>query len=196
MKEGSLKVVVAITEAYPTLLNAVGRMEDGLRSERLKILALMGLQVESGTAVCAAPDGEQTSDVHEVAIKGSVKFAVVLNQAQPRLYSDIEVTPPRLRAERLRSLSTLGLLWERGGKVSSPSTPASQTAVQGVKRLEPSKVENVPPASEENEPVAATLEAEPIPGASSKPEKTDSTVRDVNAVGKKVRNFAKMLGGD
>lgn len=109
MKEGSLKVVVAITEAYPTLLNVVGRMEDGLRSERLKILALLGLQIENGTAAFTVPDGERTNDVQEDSIKGNVKFAVVLNKAQPRLYADIEATPTRLRAERLRSLATLGL---------------------------------------------------------------------------------------
>lgn len=81
MKEGSLKVVVAITEAYPTLIFALGQVAEGVRSERLRILALLGLQVENGSVVVSAPVSVKNADAEFMTSGQPLKFAVVLNAA-------------------------------------------------------------------------------------------------------------------
>lgn len=204
MKAGSLKVVVSITEAYPTLLNVVGRMEDGLRSERLKILAMLGLQIENGLGGFTVSDGGRTRDANEDGITGNVRFAVVLNQGQPRLYRDIEATPTRLRAERLRSLATLGLQLERGGLGARAPASAFPRNVHSLDQLDPVMAKNLAPSQVVVTPsiqVKQDLPGGPPAtgtrvGATPESDDAKSTVHDANAVGKKVRNFAKLLGGD
>ena len=48
MKDTSLKTVVIVNEAYPTLMAELTNMPVRLRAERLRALATLGLMVESG----------------------------------------------------------------------------------------------------------------------------------------------------
>lgn len=209
MKEGSLKVVVAITEAYPTLLMAMRLLGEAHRSERLKILALVGLKIESGAAFIAAPSDERPiasieKSTNAEVNNGDVKFAVVLNEAQPLLHADIKGTPTRLRAERLRSLATLGLQFEVGGLVAAESSTAGTKGGNSANRAGKEKLEYLSPSKPEvpldlsgaeDQPDSLPVKVEKVE-ASSAIDQTKLEARDVNAVGKKVRSFAKLLGGD
>ncbi|CAN7635855.1 hypothetical protein LJR129_004898 [Acidovorax sp. LjRoot129] len=198
MKQGSLKVVVAITEAYPTLIFALGQVPEGVRSERLRILALLGLQVENGSVVVSAPVSVKTADAELMASGQPLKFAVVLNAAQPRLYAEIEATPSRFRAERLRSLAAIGWQIESGGLVTSAAsvnphptkTPHVQIAESKQRELPQRKVETPSVVV----PSSASLSGENAALAQSSGEGREKEM-DANAVGSKVRKFAKLLGG-
>ena len=48
MKETSLKVVVALNEAFPDLVSDLAQVTPKLRAERMRALASLGLYAESG----------------------------------------------------------------------------------------------------------------------------------------------------
>lgn len=211
MKEGSLKVVVAITEAYPTLLADLGGKPEGLRSDRLKLLAVLGLSIEGGDFSVSAPSTPAQSDPGNFVSIKPFSFAVVFNSALPRLHQAIESTPARLRAERVRVLAALGLLLEKGGLVAGASSVAAEgthkpikqhakAAVQSIRKSESNpggRITSIPDDqahSRGEEPVSpqpVSLEVRPSPDEPTAMKKPDG---DPNAVGKKVRNFAKLLG--
>lgn len=198
MKEGSLKVVVAITEAYPTLISAMSRVPEAVRSERLKVLALMGLQVEKGVSAVSAAKSEMKPNEFFEGSGKPLKLAVVLNAAQPRLYADINWTPPRLRAERLRSLATIGWQIEIGGIVASGSavnaspdeTPPHQTAIPKPKHAPPAEAKNGSKLATEITSESEVKAAVVLPSDAG-----ENKVKDADAVGSRVRNFARLLGG-
>jgi len=104
----SIKILVALNEAFQVLQAHLVGMPSSVRSERLRALASIGLQIQTGklqAAICA-PD----PFVDGGAIKTPfLQFPVVLNEAYPDLFHVLRDTPARLRAERLRSLALLGL---------------------------------------------------------------------------------------
>lgn len=215
MKPSSLKVVVAITEAYPSLLPVFWRISAEYRPERLRALAMIGLQVEGGAAFIRGAPGPATVDSENLdsAVHSQpLDFAVVLNEAQPRLYEAIKATPVRFRAERLRSLTALGVQVESGRLVMGAahtkeqpvvvSTPRSSTEIdirptRDVRASRPSAqasteavdISQRPDSSLETPPTPPALTDHlPHPVPVGAPESTS------NKVGKGVRSFARSLG--
>lgn len=77
----------------------------------------------------------------------SIRVIVVVSEAYPELSQDLASIPPRLRAERIRALATMGLgvLWgglrqrvtqeaEPSKDVSTGSTSSAQPAVRAAAR--------------------------------------------------------------
>ena len=123
MKTDRLKVVVSITEVYPTLLAALHRVPEARRSERLRVLAFEGLQAE-GLSFAVSPQGETVNGVSVSTINADeLRCVVILNTAIPRLLAVIESTPSRYRAERLRTLALIGLQIESGRLVTVGGSP-------------------------------------------------------------------------
>ena len=104
----SVKILVALNEAFQALQGHLEGMPSSVRSERMRALASIGLQIQTGklqAAVCS-PDYFIGGGARKT---GFLKFPVVLNEAYPDLHLVLRDTPARLRAERLRSLASLGL---------------------------------------------------------------------------------------
>lgn len=127
MKENSLKIVVVLNEAFPELRFDILKLPVKLRPDRLRALASLGLQVQFGRlnqnqqvpVVIFQEEGAQVG-VNQGDLK-ALRFAVILNEAVPDLYSTFLETPARLRAERMRLLASLGLHICSGGTEIIPS---------------------------------------------------------------------------
>ena len=142
MKETSLKVVVALNEAFPDLVSDLAQVTPKLRAERMRALASLGLYAESGMMgvttnliLSSSPFSRRVEGppvVNQFA-PGSIKFAVVLNEAVPILYAALTETPARLRAERLRALASLGLHVQASSGDSSISNRIAQRVTPTVK---------------------------------------------------------------
>ena len=104
MKEGSLKIVLSINEVYPLLVAELARYSVERRGDRVRVLAEIGLTVEGRYLAVGAAKWAIQSEMAELP-----SFALVLNDAHPVLFNALKVTPPRMRAERLRNLANLGL---------------------------------------------------------------------------------------
>ena len=138
MKETSLKVVVALNEAFPDLVSDLAQVTPKLRAERMRALASLGLYAESGVMggttnliLSSSPLSRRVEGppvVNQFA-PGSIKFAVVLNEAVPVLYKALQSTPVRMRAERLKALASLGFHVQ----TSSGDSSIPQSVTQGVK---------------------------------------------------------------
>ena len=208
MKTDRLKVVVSITEVYPTLQAALHRVPEARRSERLRILAFQGLQVEGGSfAVSPAGVTENVSRVSgDSGINADeLRCVVILNAALPRLFAEIESTPSRYRAERMRALALIGLQIESGRLVTvggaplavNTEAPLAVQATGGAPKPKPPTPEPAPIADLKSDLQAPLRETEPE-GSAPPPSVVKQAVgdtKDADAVGKKVRNFARSLGG-
>ena len=207
MNTDRLKVVVLITEVYPTLLAALHRVPEARRSERLRVLAFEGLQAE-GLSFAVSPQGETVNGVSVSTINADeLRCVVILNTAIPRLLAVIESTPSRYRAERLRTLALIGLQIESGRLVTVGGSPIAvntetpittdQSIEVGPKAVQPLRPKPGPVADLKSDLQAPLRETEPE-GSAPPPGVVKQAVgdtKDADAVGKKVRNFARSLGG-
>ena len=105
----SIKSLIALNEAFMPLQEHLQRLPPAVHSERFRTLASIGLQIQQGklvASICNPFGGDR-----EVAGAAGpfLEFPVVLNEAYPDLLVEIQNTPSRLRAERLRCLATTGL---------------------------------------------------------------------------------------
>lgn len=208
MKDGSLKVVVTINEAIPMLVREFSHLVPSMRSERLRSLCMVGMHVEAGAAITT---GVSTS-VKGVTgspenIESAMRFAVVLNEAHPKLHAHIRNTPERMRAERLRSLALLGLYAEMGKLavgapqdtvIDSSHTHALDVAEPISSNKQPAGIvdrqKNVAlkPKSSPESTKPESVGAQPAPPSSV--ETKQSEAGRTNAVSKGVRSFARSLG--
>ena len=137
MKDTSLKIVVVLNEAFPDLVSDLAQVTPKLRAERMRALASLGLYAESGMMggttnliLSSSPLSRRVEGppvVNQFA-PGSIKFAVVLNEAVPVLYKALQSTPVRMRAERLKALASLGFHVQ----TSSGDSSIPQSVTQGV----------------------------------------------------------------
>lgn len=223
MSHERLKIRLEVTEAYPALLAMLLSTSEEFRGERIRALSMIGLHAESGVApIRSAPGPAIGNSSSEVVIPPgtSVDFAIIVNAANPRLYEALSSISPRLRAERLRVLSTLGLYVETGrvGVQSASNRDAFSSAEKsGVvsssrpSSLLPRKASPVVSerAQEVNQtritPPSATLDSESIADRSGMDETSSSAQKpsdpkpteapaSVNKVSKGVRSFARSLG--
>lgn len=192
MKETSLKVVVKITEAYPTLQTAFASLSPQNRAERLRALAMVGLSLEGNGSLIqgAKKAGAVVSTSTQVPVE-PVKFAVVLNEAQPKLFQAVAETPPRFRGERLRTLALLGLHVEVGRLV-----------IGGTEDGAPERTKAPPPPTS-SKPAAVRSGHSPLPALETTEIKQPPTQENavpikapdsVDWVSKGVRSFARSLG--
>ena len=209
MKKDRLKVVVSITEVYPTLQAELHRFSEARRSERLRILAFQGLRVE-GSSFAALPNGateNSASVTGDSAINANeLRCVVILNAALPRLFAEIESTPSRYRAERMRALALIGLQIESGRlvpvggaslAVNTEAPISAQATGDASKAGKPQTPEPAPVADLKADLQAPLRETEPK-GSTPPPGVAKQTVgdtKDADVVGKKVRNFARSLAG-
>lgn len=57
-----------------------------------------------------------------------IRIVLTVTQASPELYAALQAVPARLRAERVRTLATLGLVIASGGAVGiKPASPSAAT---------------------------------------------------------------------
>lgn len=115
MSVSRIKVQLAVSQAYPVLLSALRSISEDHRADRFRALALVGLHIEKGTAY-VLPTLTPTP-VFGGTVSGPLEeltFHLVLNEATPTLFAEIASTPARFRAERLRTLATLGAGVESG----------------------------------------------------------------------------------
>lgn len=119
----SVKILVALNEAFQALNTHLEGMPSSVRSERLRALASIGLQIQTGKlqAAISAPDQFFGGSAIGTFF---LQFPVVLNEAYPDLYQVLRDTPARLRAERLRSLALLGLHAVAVSPEPAPAQPA------------------------------------------------------------------------
>lgn len=194
----SVKILVALNEAFQVLQAHLAGMPSSVRSERLRALASIGLQIQTGklqAAICA-PD----RFVEGGAIKTTfLQFPVVLNEAYPDLFHVLRDTPARLRAERLRSLALLGL-----HAVTVSPGPAPVQPVRPAKPLLelPEAKPTTRAVPEDGAPTAAkaqlvktekTLQPEnaEVPAPIEPPDDTEDAPRKVNS---RLARFARTLG--
>lgn len=113
----SIKILVGLNEAFLALQGHLEEMPSSVRSERLRALASIGLQIQSGK-LQAAVSVPESGGGRGQAKTDFLQFPVVLNEAYPDLLCVLRDTPPRLRAERIRGLALLGLHAVSGGPLS------------------------------------------------------------------------------
>lgn len=62
----------------------------------------------------------------------SIRIVLTVTPANPELFADLGKVPARLRAERVRTLATLGLAAMSGGiAITKPSVPDSPSPAMG-----------------------------------------------------------------
>lgn len=105
----SIKVLVALNGAFLPLQTHLSQLPANAHSERLRSLASMGLLIQSGRLQACVAAGHVELPGKDEGALNYLRFPVVLNEAYPDLHAEMERTPVRLRAERLRALATLGL---------------------------------------------------------------------------------------
>lgn len=105
----SIKVLVALNGAFLPLQTHLSQLPANAHSERLRSLASMGLLIQSGRLQASVAAGHVELPGKDEGALNYLRFPVVLNEAYPDLHAEMERTPVRLRAERLRALATLGL---------------------------------------------------------------------------------------
>ena len=103
----SIKVLVALNGAFLPLQDHLSRLPANALSERLRSLAYMGLLIQSGRI--QARIASSPLDLSGCDTGSFLRFPVVLNESYPDLHAEMERTPVRLRAERLRALASVGL---------------------------------------------------------------------------------------
>lgn len=218
-----LKIKLEVTQAYPALLAMLLGTSEELRGERIRMLSMIGLHAESGVApIRSAPGpaiGNTTNEV-EIPPGAAVEFAIIVNAANPRLYEALSSISPRLRAERLRVLSTLGLYVETGrvgvqsagsrevfssaeksGVVSSsrPSSllprKASSVVTERTQEVNHTRV-SPPSVSAASDAITDRSGMDETPPTVQKPpdQKPTESPASVNKVSKGVRSFARSLG--
>ena len=219
MKESSLRVVVAITEAYPSLLATLCNVSPEFRQERFRSLAMLGLQAEGGAAFLQRPFSFAASESGVIDGRvplGPIDFTIILNEAVPRLHEALKATPPRLRAERFRSLATIGVQIESGRIAVQPTRePVFEQAMPQPPLHHVAVKVTPPPPTKKRAPSVAGSEASatgassvataaekvsastaPAPSQSQSVSVThpSSHPTSVDKVGVGVRSFAKALG--
>ena len=120
----SIKVLVALNGAFLPLQTHLSQLPANAHSERLRSLASMGLLIQSGRLQASVAAGHVELPGKDEGALNYLRFPVVLNEAYPDLHAEMERTPVRLRAERLRALATLGLHAVAMAAEAKPGAPA------------------------------------------------------------------------
>ena len=120
----SIKVLVALNGAFLPLQTHLSQLPANAHSERLRSLASMGLLIQSGRLQACVAAGHVELPGKDEGALNYLRFPVVLNEAYPDLHAEMERTPVRLRAERLRALATLGLHAVAMAAEAKPGAPA------------------------------------------------------------------------
>lgn len=144
----SIKVLVALNGAFLPLQGHLSQLPANAHSERLRSLASMGLLIQSGRLQASVTAGHFELPGKNEGALDFLRFPVVLNEAYPDLHAEMERTPVRLRAERLRALATLGL----------HAVAMAAQAKSGAPALTSATMEQVVPVA----PIAKKTLAQPI----------------------------------
>lgn len=187
----SIKILVGLNEAFFALQGHLEQMPSSVRSERLRALASIGLQIQSGKlqAAVSVPEfgggrGQAKSDF--------LQFPVVLNEAYPDLLCVMRDTPPRLRAERIRGLALLGLHAVSGGPLSL-QPPVSSVRSDGQHVLQDSPLQDE--TAEPDAPGARSAEGVPNQDAQAVPAPLPSSPPPISLkVSPRVSRLARSLG--
>lgn len=188
----SIKILVGLNEAFLALQGHLEQMPSSVRSERLRALASIGLQIQSGKlqAAVSVPDfgggrGQAKSDF--------LQFPVVLNEAYPDLLCVMRDTPPRLRAERIRGLALLGLHAVSGGPLSlqppvSTVRPDAQLVLQGSRLQDETAAPDAPAAhaaevvsNQDTQAVSAPPQISPPPNSQKVSPRVSRLARSLGA---------------
>lgn len=223
MSLSRIKVQLAITKSFPVLLTTLGPVSEDHRPDRLRSLALMGLHIEKGTAyVLPALAPTPVSGSAVTGELNELSFFVVLNGSIPSLYADIQATPARLRADRLRLLASLGAAVESGRvemRISSAAPPVVSVAQAESSSITAKPISVRPRAKQIDVSHSVVVPSSPIPIAlavqetnvlpvhqnedvgSPVPDASTSVDRSFapavsDRVGKSVRRFSRLLGED
>ncbi|WP_157764829.1 hypothetical protein [Acidovorax delafieldii] len=161
----SIKVVVELNEAFMDLQWYLMPLPRNVQSERLRTLASIGLQIEDGRMKAFVSWYRHGGG--DAFQGGFLKFPVYFNEAYPELLALCNSTPTRLRAERIRSLASIGL-----NALSSESAAAPATAVSISEPITPparvssestARIKTKPAAVVEKEPVAQRPVPDEVP---------------------------------
>jgi len=68
---------------------------------------------------------------------GSIRIVVAVSRAQPELFADLAALSTRGRAERVRTLATLGVLAAKGTVIAEERHPVERQVERCVEREEP-----------------------------------------------------------
>lgn len=200
----SIKVLVALNGAFLPLQTHLSLLPANAHSERLRSLASMGLLIQSGHLKASVAAGPIEMPGKAEGKDSYLRFPVVLNEAYPDLHAEMERTPVRLRAERLRALASLGLHAVATAAQASSASPAPVATV--IKETEAKPMTKEPSAvateqrGESAPPVMAVEKSQDVTPKTATPSVSEQGRSEQN--GERIRpkknprlaSFAKSLG--